>query len=399
MKRNIAILLTILLLLPTLVFSAFAADPTPRDINEYLTIHYDFKGNDTRTQFADKATAGSSKDNLAFDGTTATALNYYSISNGVITTTGAYDVVPVASANSADLLESNVGSGTWFIRCKATAATPLIDFRHCAQQSTLNRVFYLALNDAGNIVIEAKSGAVGATHVQTALTYFTYDYGSAPWLNLAAVRKLVDGKYWYYLYVSTGDSPLEPLTTNGSWQVRFSFDATEESGLASAENINMALFNQAFTNWKTIPGVSIDDVRYYSTDLTTAELATVVGSVIDSSDPETPSEPPADTEPPTEESTDTPQKPNEPETEPPQMETVDPDSGGIPTTPKLPETTSEEPTPTLPLPDDLDVEPNTTDADNETEAGCSTTLNSVFVICILLGIACPVVFKQKESRN
>lgn len=397
MKKKIALLLAVFFVLTVASIPVTAA--TSRDINEYLTIHYDFEGNDTKTQFADKATAGSSKDNLAFDGTTSTALNYYSISNGVITTTGAYDVVPVASANFADLLESNVGSGTWFIRCKATAATPLIDFRHCAQQSTLNRVFYLALNDAGNIVIEAKSGATGATHVQTALTYFTYDYGSAPWLNLAAVRKLVDGTYWYYLYVSTGDSPLEPLTTNGSWQVRFSFNATEESGLASAENINMALFNQAFTNWKTIPGVSIDDVRYYNTDLTTAELATVVGSIIDSSGSETPSEPPADTDPPTEESTDTPQEPNEPETEPSQMETVDPDSGGMPTTPKLPETTAEDPTPTLPLPDDLDAEPTATDADNETEAGCSTTLDSILIICLLFGIAGGVVFKQKESRN
>ena len=398
MKKKIALLLAVFFVLTVASIPVTAA--TSRDINEYLTIHYDFEGNDTKTQFADKATAGSSKDNLAFDGTTATALNYYSISNGVITTTGAYDVVPVASANSADLLESNVGNGTWFIRCKTTAATPLIDFRHCAQQSTQNRLFYLALNDAGNIVIEAKSGAAGATHVQTALTYFTYDYGAAPWLNLAAVRKLVDGTYWYYLYVSTGDSPLEPLTTNGSWQVRFSFNATEESGLASAENINMALFNQAFTNWKTIPGVSIDDVRYYNTDLTTAELATVVDSAIAPSVSDPQPTPPAETEPPTEESTDTPQIPDKPETEPPQMETVNPDSGGTPTTPKPVEETTEAPTPTLAFPDDYEREPQASEsASTDSEKGCNAATDHGWGIWILFGIVVSLAMKRKKSTN
>lgn len=277
MKKVLSILMAVAILATSFVIPAFAeTTPTIRDINDYLTIHYDFEGDDLNSQFADKATSGSSDDKLAFDGEKATALEYYSVADGAITSTDSCDIVPVATANKADLLESNVGIGTWFIRCKATAATPLIDFRHMQQQSTQNRCFYLALDENGNIVIEGKSGADGATHKSTTMTYYEYDYASAPWLNLAVVRKIVDGTYYFYFYISTGNSPLQLLTTNGTWPARVSFGATEASGLTSAENINLGLFNQSYTTWKTTAGVSIDDVRYYNTELTAAELATIV---------------------------------------------------------------------------------------------------------------------------
>ena len=408
MKKILILFVASLFLLISMVVPVAGASeertPTTRDLKDYLTIHYDFEGSNINSQFADKATAGSSNDKLAFDGKTDDALNYYTVADGVITTTGVCDIVPVATEGLPDLLASNVGTGTWFIRCKATAATTLIDFRHCAQQTTQNRVFYLALNEAGNIVIEAKSGAAGATHKQTAVTYFTYDYASAPWLNLAAVRRLVDGKYYYYLYVSTGDAPLAPLTTNGSWQVRFDFGATEESGLASAEDINLGIFQQSFTVWKTTKGVSIDDVRYYNTDLTTEELATVVGEILDASEPATP---PADTDEP---STDT-NEPPVPDTsepsgstedssqEPLESETVDPNSGGTPTVPKLPETTTEVSVETVTpfFEDDLDVtgEP----ADGEASGGCGAVFDGGMGMLLLLALALLSVQKTKKSRS
>ena len=130
----------------------------------------------------------------------------------------------------------------------------------------------------------------------------------------------------------------------------------------------------------------------------------MVGEILDASEPATP---PADTDEP---STDT-NEPPVPDTsepsgstedssqEPLESETVDPNSGGTPTVPKLPETTTEVSVETMTpfFEDDLDVtgEP----ADGDASGGCGAVFDGGMGVLLLLALALLPVQKTKKSRS
>ena len=261
MKKLLSLLMAVAILATTLVVPIMAEDTAPRNINDHLTIHYDFLGDaNSGDNLKDKAPAGSSADNLTYSAGSSTG---FSVASGSLTATWGQKNVPFAASN-ADTVNANVGNGTWFVRIKSSglnADTAVIDFRNDTAKP-----FYLCLKSTGDIVINAEG--------KGAMTFdANYDFNSGKWLNIAAVRTIAKDAsntdcYYYYLYSSVGNAALTYL---GRYMVKV---ATES--LTSAEGVSLGFFNQAGKAWSNAYELAIDDIRYYNTDLTVAELGKIM---------------------------------------------------------------------------------------------------------------------------
>lgn len=247
-----------------------------RDINDFMTIHYDFEG---ENYLSDKATVGVADDLKFATGNS----NGFEIASGAITAVSAKANLLQTVTPSRDTFEANTGDGTWFFRVKATELAgdaPIIDFRQNGQ----SRPFNLTLEKDGQITVAASKGGANKNSYNAASNYpcmaaGTYNFETSPWLNIAAVRTIegdASGVYCYYyrFYHSIGNpTKASDWVSAGRWMI-----GTVEEGLASADGINIGLFQQPTQGWNLIPGLTIDDVRYYDTALTVAEIATILPS-------------------------------------------------------------------------------------------------------------------------
>ena len=247
-----------------------------RDINDFMTIHYDFEGED---YLKDKASVGVA-DDLTFATGDSTG---FEITNGAISAVSNAKNLLQTKAPSRDTFEANTGKGTWFLRVKASELTgdaPIIDFR----LNGTSRPFSLTLEKDGQFSIAASKGGANKNTYNASTNYpcmaaGVYDFETSPWLNIVAVRTIEDNGsgvdcYFYRFYHSIGNS-----TKASDWVFAGRFMiGTVADGLASADGVNLGLFQQPTQGWALVPGLTIDDVRYYDTDLTVAEIATILSS-------------------------------------------------------------------------------------------------------------------------
>ncbi len=94
MKRFLSVCLTVCVLLSALSVAALAAasaEPAADPYAENLIVHYDFEGEDLDEQLADKATAGSSKENIKVP--TGIDVLDVSVTDGVISYTGSKGLI------------------------------------------------------------------------------------------------------------------------------------------------------------------------------------------------------------------------------------------------------------------------------------------------------------------
>lgn len=394
MKKMIALLLATVFGMTTLGLSVGAEEtPTPRDVNNYLTVYYDFEGTTQTEQLRDKAPAGNSVDSLRIDDADV-GQNRFTFENGTVKNNSVAHPTLIA-APSADLKQVNEGTGgTWFLRFKVNEQpTRDVTLLYLRNLST-SRAFHLALMTNGNLQSSTQKGTTPSDYANPFSMPLQYELGE--WINLVCVRKVVNENgqdlNMIYYYAAQGDpSSFSNYTYLGRLKI-----GTVEDGLASSEGIPLYLFNYDNQTSSMTAKFELDEVRFYCTDLTDGEIGALLTETPETSpDPETP---PADTEPPPGDSTD---EPSRPETEPPEMEIVDPESGGTPTLPKLPEATTEEPTPTLPQFDDYDaVSSDTEDASDANADGCALLVgDSLGIWLLLLCVAVMPMLKRKKSTN
>lgn len=396
MKKMIALLLATVFGMTTLGLSVGAEEtPTPRDVNDYLTVYYDFEGTTQTEQLRDKAPAGNSVDSLRIDDADV-GQNRFTFENGTVKNNSVAHPTLIA-APSADLKQVNEGTGgTWFLRFKVNEQpTRDVTLLYLRNLST-SRAFHLALMTNGNLQSSTQKGTTPSDYANPFSMPLQYELGE--WINLVCVRKVVNengqDQNMIYYYAAQGEpSSFSNYTYLGRLKI-----GTVEEGLASSDGIPLYLFNYDNQTSSMTAKFELDEVRFYSTDLTDSEVGALLTAKPEPS-PE-PVTPPADTEPPTGDDAGASDEPSRPETEPPEMEIVDPESGGTPTLPKLPEATTEEPTPTLPQFDDYDEAPNRADDVSDDASGCALLLgDSIGIWLLFVCIAVMPMLKRKKSTN
>jgi hypothetical protein len=146
-----------------------------------------------------------------------------------------------------------------------------------------SRPLYVYLTTAGKVELvtanaSAPNGVIPSNYTAWWSGGPTYDFETSPWMNIALVRNIdcVNGvNYYYYtLYTSFGNADTaSDWTKVGRVQI-----GTVAVGLAPADNVRIGLFNQAGVTWPTTVGLTIDDVRYYDTELTVGEISSILST-------------------------------------------------------------------------------------------------------------------------
>ncbi len=280
--------------IPIQIF-ATTGQPNARNISQNLTIHYDFEGNSEAEYYSDKATAGESSDSLSIQGTVGTQGNI-SVSNGVATSVVGTEIssprdytkycgVWLSTAANADVKATN-GEGTFFMRFKLGdiaepwrntvlfavhqtdtntgvnkfASGPIMfDFDKEGQNIQKWRINTNISN--GNRTMKWYGGEL-SNAVPPYAGYTNTEYDADTWFNLFVVlKKGEDDIYERSIYVGTSEKDVELLATD---------DLGSAALLDSDDTTKLSLFG--FTAQERRANVSIDDFRYYNTDLTLDEM-------------------------------------------------------------------------------------------------------------------------------
>ena len=268
MKKLLSILMAVAILATTLAIPAFAADTETRDINDYLTIHYDFEGSNNDDRLADKAPQGSA-DNLSIDAGDETRFNF---TNGTVQNTSVSNPTLIAAASN-DLKQANEGSGTWFLRFRVneTPTNPL-ELLYLRDTSK-SRAFYLTLTANGQLQGSTSKGTDPSGYVNPFIGTMSHDTIVGNWVNLFAVRQIdTAGKYEIRFYYALGEpTAFADYTYMGRFVV-----GTEEEGLASSEGLPLYLFNASGASNNLTGKFELDDLRYYNTNLSNDEIGSFV---------------------------------------------------------------------------------------------------------------------------
>lgn len=393
MKRFLSLALTLILLCTAVVQVSASETNETRDINDYLTIHYDFEGADYTEALKDKATRkdkdgnvidtdetdddlvaylGSSTFNNTFllhteKGTVETKIRTDMGSNNSLATVVKGGTLPTTES---DTYTANVGEGTWFVRFRMNTVPEgdacLIDLRDNGTNNT-GRPLYVFYD-----ISENKLGVnISDEGVQNIDLPVAYDFNTSPYLNVAMVRckapeGSTDGSYYYLFYIAYGN----PTKTEDWLHGETGYSAKIwVNSLISSQGIPLYLFQQVA--WKPVSNLEIDDVRYYDIALTSDEVATITTS--DSFDGiEDPNAPPAE---------------------------EDTSGGGDTTTPEDDTTAAPEDNTTVAPTEDTTngTSENTDNSTNDEKSGCASSIvGGTALACVCMGAA--LLFKKRKEN-
>ena len=365
-------LLTICLILTTLLAS-FSLVPTAEDapaadpLAENLIIHYDFEGDDIETQLKDKATGGSSSDDLAYNGSVDNRANDISISNGVMHYKGTAGMIADfrgedGTTTGADLPNATTNEFTFYLSFKVygdgQSKGGFRDLFNVYELSSTNsisarkiRLYFGNCNanetkDLSFVCPDTAADNGSKTMKMTTLPYGTVAAPSTDFTHIAVTTKYnTSTSQWDYVGY---------LSVNGgkTYYAVMEFSAANPADyMATANAICLGNRNQ---NASVAVEYDFDDFRVYNKALTDAELAAINFPVTEDDKNEEPSE--------------------------------ENNTTKAPETTKVPEST------TAPADD-----ATTTDASAEEKGGCGSTVVLGFSTVAVIAAGAWITIKKKED--
>ncbi len=301
----LAALLTLAMLLPCVAVASFAETPaapsqdrTP-NLDDSLLIHYDFEGTDP---LADKA--GDVKTNLSLtvanptfndadaDGNMSLASSCiqtydqwgsFTFADGTVIskqpTLAKVGLVTGITADTKEIMKPQT-SGTWFARVKLAPATNgqngqnILGFRRAKSDAGL-RPMALYYNIAADSIWGAKDGFGLSLNNQWPIHQSAaINIAADRWVELAVIRTWTGEQYHYSLTYFD--------TTASKWTEIISLNTTHHNSSDEVVLSLFAEFNAAGSDpdSRMQPASGYDDVRYYTTALTTADLTEVRNEVL-----------------------------------------------------------------------------------------------------------------------
>lgn len=363
MKRVAMLCLILCTLISTCLIVPTAAADSATSLDSHMIIHYDFEGATIEEQLKDKATAGSSSDNLVYNGTDAERAEKLSIANGVAHLKGfAGLMADFRDANKstagADLPNNTTGEYTYYFDFKVYGDGASkggfrdffnlyefgtsggiaqrwirLYFGNCSANGTKDLSF-VSPGTGGTAKVLTTIPAIDGNFVQIAVT-MKWDATTSKW-NYKGYMSMDQGQNYYMVMEYSADNA--------------------ENYLAAAHALCLGNRSQ---NANVAVEYDYDDVRVYNKALTAEELVSIKN--------------PAAEETTTEEVT----------TESATTENTD--------------TTTEEATTEASTTENGDTTSTNADADNDKKSGCSSSvvLGATTMIAFVAG-ACLVMKKKKD---
>ena len=286
-------LLTICLILTTLLAS-FSLVPTAEDapaadpLAENLIIHYDFEGDDIETQLKDKATGGSSSDDLAYNGSADNRANDISISNGVLHYKGTAGMIADfrgedGTTTGADLPNATTNEFTFYMSFKVYGdGASKGGFRDLFNVYTLSstngisarkiRLYFGNCNanetkDLSFVCPDTATDGGSKTMKMTTLPYGTATAPSADFTHIAVTTKYNEStsKWDYVGYLSVNGGK--------TYYAVMEFSAANPTDYMATANA-ICLGNRN-VNTNVAVEYDYDDFRVYNKALTDAQLTAI----------------------------------------------------------------------------------------------------------------------------
>lgn len=243
-------------------------EPPRTNLDDYLVAHWDFEGTDQATQLKDKATAGTSTDDLTIEGTNV-------IISDSVAVLGPEAGNVLNAGNLADV--SQAGPMTIFMKVKVSAGKTT-DYIGLADKRIFNQTdrSYAVVIPSGTenhtpyfwFSSDGSGTSTKVAQTDPASQGLTADR----WRELAVVaeKDASTGNINIKMYLSKGES-----TVSGSDFSLVAYKSTSYSGICATSTAPLLLGRDAN---KRAAGVTIsyDDVRIYNDALSAEELATIL---------------------------------------------------------------------------------------------------------------------------
>ena len=279
MKKLAIICLLLCTLISTCLVAPASADAPANALDSHLIIHYDFEGEDIETQLKDKATAGASSDDLAYNGSDENRAKDLKIENGIAHTKGFAGLIADfrdenGSTTGADLPNNTTGEYTFYFDFKVygdgksmggfrdffnvyelgasggiTQRWIRLYFGNCSANGTKDLSF-VSPGTGGTAQTVTTVPAVNGSFIQVAVT-MKWDASTSKW-NYKGYMSMDEGQTYFLVMEYSANNAENYLT------------AANALCLGNrSQNVNVAV------------EYDYDDVRVYNKALTADELVSI----------------------------------------------------------------------------------------------------------------------------